>query len=291
MNCYPTVLTIAGSDSSGGAGIQADMKTISSLGVYACSAITAITAQNTLGVRSIQGIDPAILKDQIEAVFEDLTIDAVKTGMLYSRELIEIVSECLKRFRPRFFVLDPVMISTSGSKMITDDAIEAMQQLLFPLATVITPNIAEAEVFTGVKISSPENMQAAAKIMLQKGCNAVLIKGGHLTGNESVDMLFEKGKNGFEVRSSFIETKNTHGTGCTLSAAIASYLALGEDLHRAFVLSKEYIIHALCAAKNVEIGKGHGPVNHFFNPKILTIRNENRSKQQNIRNLGRIYLN
>ena len=269
MNRYPTVLTIAGSDSSGGAGIQADIKTISSLGVYACSAITAITAQNTLGVRSIQGIHPSILKDQIEAVFEDLTIDTVKTGMLYNRESIEVTGECLKRFRPRFFVLDPVMISTSGSKLITGDAIEAMQQLLFPLATVVTPNIAEAEVFTGIKISSPENMQTAAEIMLEKGCNAVLIKGGHLSGNESVDMLFEKGKNGYGIRSPFIDTRNTHGTGCTLSSAIASYLALGEDLQEAFMSAKDYIIHVLYAGKDVEAGKGHGPVNHFFDPKIL----------------------
>jgi len=271
MNRYPTVLTIAGSDSSGGAGIQADIKTISSLGVYACSAITAITAQNTLGVRSIQGIDPNILKDQIEAVFEDLTIDAVKTGMLYSRESIEVISECLKRFCPRFFVLDPVMISTSGSKLITDDAIEAITQLLFPVATVITPNIAEAEALTGVKISSPGNMQAAAEIMLQKGCNAVLIKGGHLSGSESVDMLFEKGKTGVEIRTPFIDTKNTHGTGCTLSAAIASYLALGKNLREAFALAKDYITHALYAGKDVEVGKGHGAVNHFFEPKKYII--------------------
>jgi hydroxymethylpyrimidine/phosphomethylpyrimidine kinase len=271
MNRYPTVLTIAGSDSSGGAGVQADIKTISSLGAYACSAITAITAQNTLGVRSIQGISPSILKDQIETVFEDLVIDAVKTGMLYNSESIEVISECLARFRPRFFVLDPVMVSTSGSKLITDDAIQAVQQLLFPLATLVTPNIAEVEIFTGVKISSPEGMQAAAEVMLQKGCNAVLIKGGHLSGNKSVDMLFEKGKNGSEIHSPFIETKNTHGTGCTLSAAIASYLALGKNLHEAFASAKDYIAHALYAGKDVEVGKGHGPVNHFFDPKRCTI--------------------
>jgi hydroxymethylpyrimidine/phosphomethylpyrimidine kinase len=271
MSRYPTVLTIAGSDSGGGAGIQADIKTISSLGVYACSAITAITAQNTLGVRSIQGINPSVLKDQIEAVFEDLTIDAVKTGMLYNSESIKIISECLTRFRPRFFVLDPVMVSTSGSKLIAENAMQAMQELLFPLATLVTPNIAEAEIFTGIKISSPEDMQAAAAVILQKGCKAVLIKGGHLPGNESVDMLFEKRKNGLGIRSPFIETKNTHGTGCTLSAAIASYLALGKDLREAFMSAKDYIIHALYAGKDVEIGKGHGPVNHFFDPKRCTI--------------------
>ncbi len=272
MNRYPVVLTIAGSDSSGGAGIQADIKTISSLGVYACSAITAITAQNTLGVRSIQGVPASVLKDQLEAVFEDFTIDAVKTGMLYNKESIEIISKCLGRFRPRFFVLDPVMISTSGNKLIADDAIETMQQILFPQTTVITPNITEAEVLTGIKISSPDDMQAAAEFLLQKGCNAVLMKGGHLPGNESVDILFEKGKNGQGIRTPFIETKNTHGTGCTLSAAIASYLALGEDLREAFISAKDYIIHALYAGKDVKIGHGHGAVNHFFDPKILKSR-------------------
>ena len=272
MNRYPTVLTIAGSDSGGGAGVQADIKTISSLGAYACCAITAITAQNTLGVRSIQGVEPSVLKDQIEAVFEDLTIDAVKTGMLYNKVSIEIIGECLERFRPRFFVLDPVMISTSGSKLITGDAIEAMQRLLFPLATVVTPNIAEAEVFTGIKIAAPEDMQAAAENLLQKGCNAVLMKGGHLSGNESVDVLFEKNKGYSEIRSPFVKTKNTHGTGCTLSAAIASYLALGEDLHNAFTLAKDYITHALDAGKDVEVGKGHGGVNHFFAPERLRIK-------------------
>lgn len=269
MKRYPTVLTIAGSDSSGGAGIQADIKTISSLGAYACSAITAITAQNTLGVRSIQGVDPSILKDQIDAVFEDLTIDAVKTGMLYSVESVKVISECLNRFRPKHFVLDPVMISTSGSKLIADDAIEAVQQQLFPLATLITPNIVEAEVFTGIKIETPEDMQKAAEMMLQNGCNAVLIKGGHLSGNESIDILFEKDKDGTGIRSPFIDTKNTHGTGCTLSAAIATFLALGENLQEAFYSAKDYIIHALYEGKEIETGKGHGPVNHFFNPKIL----------------------
>ncbi len=276
MNRYPTVLTIAGSDSSGGAGIQADIKTISSLGAYACSAVTAVTAQNTLGIRSIEGVSPCVLKDQIEAVFEDFTIDAVKTGMLYNKESVEIISECFKRFRPRFFVLDPVMLSTSGSNLITGDAIDAMQQLLFPQATVVTPNIAEVEFLTGVRISSTGDMQTAetaAEVLIQKGCRAVLIKGGHLPGNESVDMLFEKGKSGSGIRSPFIETKNTHGTGCTLSAAIATFLALGEDLREAFVSAKDYIIHALYAGKDVETGKGNGSVNHFFEPKKMTLIN------------------
>jgi hydroxymethylpyrimidine/phosphomethylpyrimidine kinase len=270
MNHYPTVLTIAGSDSSGGAGIHADIKTISSLGVYACSAITAITAQNTLGVRSVQGVYPSVLKDQIDAVFEDIKIDAVKTGMLYNKVCVEIINECLARFRPRFFVLDPVMVSTSGSKLINDDAIKSVKKLLFPLATVITPNIFEAEILAGIAIKSHENMEKAAAKLLKNGCNAVLIKGGHLpAGKESVDILFEKGKSGFEICSPFIETKNTHGTGCTLSAAIASYFALGKNLRESLVLAKDYIVQALAAGKDSQMGKGHGPVNHLFNPAVL----------------------
>ena len=269
MNRYPTALTIAGSDSGGGAGIQADIKTMSALGVYACSVITAVTAQNTLGVRSIQGIEPDILRDQIEAVFEDITIDAVKTGMLYNKVSVEITAESLARFRPRFFVLDPVMVSTSGSKLISDHAIDAVKELLFPLATVITPNISEAEVLSGITIQSTEDMTKAAVKLLQTGCNAVLIKGGHLSGNESIDILFEKGKDSFSISSPFIKTKNTHGTGCTLSAAITSYLALGENLQNAFTLAKEYINNALYAGKDFEVGKGHGAVNHFFKNTIL----------------------
>jgi hydroxymethylpyrimidine/phosphomethylpyrimidine kinase len=276
MKRYPTVLTIAGSDSSGGAGIQADIKTISSLGLYACSAITAITSQNTLGVRSIQGIEPAILKDQIDAVFEDLRIDAVKTGMLYNTESVKVVAACLQKFAPPYFVLDPVMVSTSGSQLITDDAILAVQELLFPLATVITPNISEAEIITGLRIKNQEDMQEAAEILIKKGCNAVLMKGGHLAGNESVDILIEKGKDGAGIRSPFIETQNTHGTGCTLSAAMASFLALGNNLKEAFIESKDYIVHSLYAGKDTKVGEGSGPVNHFFNPKqAITIQIDN----------------
>ena len=236
---YPTVLTIAGSDSGGGAGIQADIKTISALGAYACSAITAITSQNTLGVRSIQGINADILKDQIEAVFEDFTIDAVKSGMLFNKEAINVVADCLLKFKPKYFVMDPVMISTSGSKLISDDAIKTMQKRLFPLATIITPNLIEAEVLTNMTISNPGDMHKAADILLDKGCNAVLIKGGHLQGKESVDILFEKGKDGIGINVPFIETKNTHGTGCTLASAIASYLAIGNTLKESFMLAKE----------------------------------------------------
>ncbi|HPH63329.1 MAG TPA: bifunctional hydroxymethylpyrimidine kinase/phosphomethylpyrimidine kinase [Paludibacteraceae bacterium] len=261
---YPTVLSIAGSDSCGGAGIQADLKTMSAIGVYGCTAITAITAQNTTGVRSVQGIDPSVLKDQIEMVFEDLTIDAVKSGMLYNKSSVKVIAETLLKYKPKHYVLDPVMISTSGSKLMEDDAIESVKEMLFPLATIITPNLLEAEALSGMPVRKVDDMQAAAEKLLQLGCKAVLIKGGHLEGDESVDMLFEKGKEGIGVRSPFVKTKNTHGTGCTLSSAIASYLAMGEDLKSAFMSAKDYIIHALYGGQEMEIGHGHGPVDHFF---------------------------
>lgn len=266
---YTTILTIAGSDSCGGAGIQADLKTISAMGGYACSAITAITAQNTMGVRSIQGCDPIVLKDQIEAVFEDMTIDAVKSGMLYSKENVEVITACLTKYKPQHYVLDPVMISTSGSRLITEEAIDAIKTQLFPLASLVTPNIPEAEALTGLHIGSPDDMPKAANEILKTGCKAVLIKGGHLPGNETVDMLFEQGKDGIGVRTPFVDTQNTHGTGCTLSSAIATRLALGDELRDAFVEARNYIIHTLYNGKDVKQGHGHGPVNHFFHPQPL----------------------
>jgi len=261
---YPTVLSIAGSDSCAGAGIQADMKTMSALGVYGCTAITAITAQNTTGVRSIQGIDPSILKDQIDMLFEDIEIDAVKSGMLFSKASVEVIADAISKYKPKFYVLDPVMISTSGSRLIDDDAIVAVKELLFPLSSLLTPNIKEAEVLSGISIKTADDMGAAAEKILQAGSKAVLIKGGHLEGTEAVDMLFEAGKDGIGVKTPFIETNNTHGTGCTLSSAIASYLAMGEDLRGAFMSAKDYIIHALYGGKKMEIGHGHGPVDHFY---------------------------
>ena len=187
---YPTALTIAGSDSCGGAGIQADLKTFSALGVYGMSAITSITAQNTLGVRGIQPILPEILKGQIDAVFEDFTIDAVKTGMLYNKAAIQVVAAALDQYRPKWIIVDPVMISTSGSKLLQDDAIEAMVDLLFPRTTLITPNIPEAEFLTGIQIHSIKDMDEAAQLLFAKGCQAVLIKGGHLEGEQRIDRLY-----------------------------------------------------------------------------------------------------
>lgn len=260
---YSTILTIAGSDSCGGAGIQADIKTISALGGYACSAITAITAQNTQGVRSVQGCVPEVLGDQISAVMEDMTIDAVKSGMLFSKELVEVVAEQLKRHMPPYYVLDPVMVSTSGSRLIEEDAIEAVRSQLFPIATMVTPNIPEAEVLSGTSIKTPEDMARAASVIMQTGCRSVLMKGGHLEGVDSVDLLYTKGEDSpLVLPSKKIATKNTHGTGCTLSAAIATFLAHGEDLRSAVTQAHKYLHKAIEQGKDIEQGKGHGPVMH-----------------------------
>ena len=269
---YPTALTIAGSDSGGGAGIQADIKTFSSLGVYGACVITSVTAQNTLGVRGIQAISPEILEGQLNAVFEDITIDAVKIGMLHNKEAARIVVRALERFSPACILLDPVMISTSGSKLMEDEAIDIIIRELFPRVTLLTPNIDEAAFLTGLPVQHIEEMEKAALKLIEMGCRSVLMKGGHLQGTESVDLLMPA--NGKPVRFSApaVDTKNTHGTGCTLSSAIAAYLALGNDLTASVRLAKEYISTALQAGADVQTGHGHGPLNHFFAPQPLQKR-------------------
>ena len=258
-----TALTIAGSDSCGGAGIQADIKTMTMNGVYAMSAVTALTAQNTTGVRAILNSTPEILKAQIDAVFEDIYPDAVKIGMVSSVELIKVIAERLIFFGAKNIVVDPVMVATSGSSLIGDGAVAALKNELLPLARVITPNIPEAEVLSGMKILTPDDMIKAAKIIGDKfGC-AVLCKGGHSL-NDANDLLYEKGDyKWFKGRR--IDNPNTHGTGCTLSSAIASYLAKGFDLSTSIIKAKEYITGALLDM--LDLGKGSGPLNHFFNLK------------------------
>lgn len=264
------MLTIAGSDSCGGAGIQADIKSISAIGAYACSAITALTAQNTTGVRSVMGCSPEVLADQIDAVMEDMTVDAVKSGMLFSRGLVEVVAARLRAHRPPHYVLDPVMVATSGSRLIEEDAIEAVRRLLFPLATMVTPNIPEAEVLSGLAIHTPEDMRLAAERIMQTGCGSVLMKGGHLETEESVDLLYVKGDTTpLALPSKKIATRNTHGTGCTLSASIAAFLALGHDLKTATSLAHAYLHNAIAEGKDVEQGKGHGPVKFFEGTRVV----------------------
>ena len=258
-----TALTIAGSDSCGGAGIQADIKTMTMNGVYAMSAVTALTAQNTTGVRAIVNSTPEILKAQIDAVFEDIYPDAVKIGMVSSVELIKVIAERLIFFGAKNIVVDPVMVATSGSSLIGDGAVDALKNKLLPLARVITPNIPEAEVLSGIKILASDDMIKAAEIISDEfGC-AVLCKGGHSL-NDANDLLFENGDyKWFKGRR--IDNPNTHGTGCTLSSAIASYLAKGFDLSTSIIKAKEYITGAL--SDMLDLGKGSGPINHFFNLK------------------------
>ena len=255
-----TALTIAGSDSCGGAGIQADIKTMTAHGVYAMSAITALTAQNTTGVSDIMEVTPDFLGKQLDCVFEDIMPDAIKTGMVASGELIKVIAEKIKCYHGKNLVVDPVMVATSGSKLISDDAIGTLKNELLPLATVITPNIPEAEVITGMQVKTEEDMILAAKrISEQYGC-AVLCKGGHQI-NDANDLLYRQGDYKW-FRGKRIHNPNTHGTGCTLSSAIASNLAKGETLDEAVLHARNYISGALSAM--LDLGKGSGPMNHAF---------------------------
>lgn len=265
---YTKALTIAGSDSGGGAGIQADLKTFSALGCYGMSVITAMTAQNTQKVAGIQAAEPEFVAKQIDAVLDDIGADAIKIGMLFSAEIIEAVAERLKAHKSGNIVLDPVMISKSGAQLLKEDAIDTMVDQLFPIATLITPNIPEAVKLTGIDIETDSDIKHAAEILFDTGAQNVLIKGGHLKGEQSKDLLFCKngGKTDTYVfASARIDTKNTHGTGCTYSSAIASYLAHDCDLESAVKLSKQYVKGAIEDGAAYKTGSGHGPLNHFFN--------------------------
>ena len=258
-----TALTIAGSDSSGGAGIQADIKTMTANGVFAMSAITALTAQNTTGVTDILESTPKFLAEQLDAVFTDIYPDAVKIGMVSSAELIVTIAEKLRAYGAKHIVVDPVMVATSGSKLLRDDAVEALTANLLPMAEVLTPNIPEAEILSGMTITDAVGMEAAAKAISEKyGC-AVLCKGGHQI-NDADDLLWRNGT-GKWFRGKRIDNPNTHGTGCTLSSAIASNLAKGYDLDTSVERAKAYISGALAAM--LDLGHGSGPMNHMFELK------------------------
>lgn len=256
-----TALTIAGSDCSGGAGIQADLKTMTMNGVYGMSVITALTAQNTTGVTAIVEVAPEFLQEQLDVIFEDIRPDAVKIGMVSSVKLIQTIAERLQHYKPTYIVIDPVMVATSGSNLIQTEAITALTELLFPLATVITPNIPEAEAFYGKPIHDQDSMIRAAKFIGDSyGCS-VLLKGGHSI-NDANDLLYKDGDITW-FRGKRIENSNTHGTGCTLSSAIAANLAKGFDLETSVKRSKDYISGALTAM--LDLGSGSGPLNHAFN--------------------------
>jgi hydroxymethylpyrimidine/phosphomethylpyrimidine kinase len=257
-------VTIAGSDSSSGAGIQADLKTFSALGVYGASVITALTAQNTLGVRAIHDVPPDFVAVQIDAVFSDLKVGAVKIGMLSQAATIEVVADRLAHHGAGNIVLDPVMVATSGDRLLAPSAVEALCRLLMPHGLVVTPNLPEAAALLAMPVAVDERqMRQQGERLLLLGAKAVLIKGGHLDGPESVDILVEAGRVSRFVTDR-VATRNTHGTGCTLSSAIAAGLAKGQDLHAAVSNAKDYLTGALAAADALTIGAGAGPVHHFF---------------------------
>ncbi len=256
-----SVLTIAGSDSSAGAGIQADLKTFAALGVYGTSAITAVTAQNTLCVTAVQEMSPDIVAAQIDAVVADIRPDAVKTGMLASASIVEVVAARVRDHGLSNLVVDPVMVAKSGHRLLREDAVAALRDLLLPLCTVVTPNLPEAEVLAGHPIGSDDDVRRAAEEIVGLGAGAVVVKGGHREGAEAVDVLYD-GSAIREYSPPRIDTTSTHGTGCTFASAIAACLARGEPLAEAVGRAKEYLTEALRRA--YPIGRGHGPVHHFY---------------------------
>lgn len=261
----PIVLTIAGSDSGGGAGIQADIKAISATGSYACSVITAVTSQNTLGVSAIHPIPVEHIESQLDSVFTDLNVVAVKVGMLADANIITMVARKIRQYKPKYLVVDPVMVATSGDPLLAQSAVATLKEQLLPLADLVTPNLPESAALVGGEI--PQNEQQMAEMvesLRALGAKAVLLKGGHLDEVEnSSDLLIEQ--QSYDLLSAKrIKTTNTHGTGCTLSSAIASYLAQGNRLHKAVYLGKQYISQAISYADELKVGSGHGPVHHFF---------------------------
>lgn len=261
----PIVLTIAGSDSSGGAGIQADIKAISATDSFACSVITAITSQNTHGVSAVFPIPIAHVTSQLDAVFTDLNIVAVKIGMLVDANIINVVADKIRQYQPNYLIIDPVMIATSGDLLLDQSAINTLKQELIPLADIITPNLPESAALTGKPVPKSEaDMHEMVSGLLALGAKAILLKGGHLEQTEYSNDLFIQPDSSELLRSKRFPTQNTHGTGCTLSAAIASYLAQTNNLHSAVHLAKQYISKAIAHADQLEVGQGHGPVHHFF---------------------------
>jgi hydroxymethylpyrimidine/phosphomethylpyrimidine kinase len=269
---YPRVLSIAGSDSGGGAGIQADIKTFAALGCFGMTAITALTAQNTCGVRSIHGVPPDMLRDQIDAVLEDIGVDAVKIGMLHAPDIVRTVAQAIDRHQMQRVVFDPVMVATSGAKLIDDTAMAVLVAEMFPRAVLITPNLIEAALLVGRPLTSPQDMALAAAELIGRGARGVLLKGGHLAGDVVMDLLLEAGSEPLWMQAPRIATANTHGTGCTLSSAIAAHLALGAALPEAVQQAREFVRQALQAGATVKTGQCSGPLNHGFAPTPMHLK-------------------
>ncbi len=269
---YPRVLSIAGSDSGGGAGIQADLKTFSALGCFGMTAITALTAQNTTGVRAIHGVPPDMLGQQIDAVLEDIGTDAVKIGMLHSPDIVHAVAAAIDRHALQKVVLDPVMVATSGAVLIDNPAIAALVHELFKRVDLVTPNLDEAALLVGRPLDSEAAMEVAAQELLGQGARAVLLKGGHLPGDTVSDLLISQNGLKHWMRAPRIHSANTHGTGCTLSSAIAAHLALGHSLQEAVEAARAYVRGALQAGAGVQTGQGSGPLNHGFAPVRMVLQ-------------------
>ncbi|MCX2430108.1 bifunctional hydroxymethylpyrimidine kinase/phosphomethylpyrimidine kinase [Pedobacter sp. GR22-10] len=266
---YVSILTIAGSDSGGGAGIQADIKTFSALGCYGTSAITTVTVQNTVGVSAVHSIPAEIVQGQVIAVLEDIQPSAIKIGIIPEAAQVHAISEILSIYPKIPVILDPVMVSTSGFQLIENDAIKVLQRELFPLSHLVTPNIDEAEILAAIKIHTIDDMIQAARSILQTGCKAVLIKGGHMKGPDLYDVYLDQNGTEKTFRSTTIQTPNTHGTGCTLSAAIAAFIALGHDLPESIQRAKSFVQEAISAGADVKTGNGKGPLNHFHKTQDL----------------------
>lgn len=269
MQKYCSVLTIAGSDSGGGAGIQADLKTFAALGCYGTSAITAVTAQNTLGVTVVHPIPAAIVTAQLKAVMEDITPLAVKIGMVNDAAIAKAIAAILEEYKNIPVIFDPVMAASTGKGLLEEQAISILKTTLLPLTTLLTPNLNEAAILTKIQVTSVDEMLTAAKILLQTGCEAVLLKGGHLTGTRLYDIYLHQNGTERVFESALIESNNLHGTGCTLSSAIAGYLALGLTLENAVTEGRSYVYNAILNGTDVKTGNGQGPLNHFFDPQQL----------------------
>ena len=268
MSNLRKVLTIAGSDSGGGAGIQADLKTFAANGVYGMSVITAITAQNTVGVQKIFDLPPDLIGQQIDSVMSDIGADVIKIGMLSNSKVIDVVVKKIKKYDIQLVVVDPVMVAKSGDSLLRTDAINCLIKKLLPLTYILTPNIDEAKILTGLEINSIAQMKQAAKLIYKMGCKNVIVKGGHLFDSaQSTDVLFD-GNKYYSFSTNRINTTNTHGTGCTFSSAIAAELAKGNDVYKSVKLAKKYLTGAINHSCNQGIGHGYGPLNHMYKSKL-----------------------
>src|SRR5690606_6380008 len=270
---YPSVLTIAGFDGSGGAGIQADIKTISALGCYATSVLTALPVQNTQGVKNIFPIPIEAVAAQLDAIMEDIVPDTIKIGMVHTPQLVDTIAAVLERHPDIPVVFDPVMVATSGHHLIEEQTIDTIIEKLLPLSAVITPNMDEAAIIAKIKVETVKDMELAGRSIKQLGCKNILLKGGHQKTAVITSLLLDEENNYHAFQFSKIETNNTHGSGCTLSSAIASYIAQGQDLFEAVVLGQQYVFNAIQSGADTQTGKGNGPLNHFFDPQKL-IKNE-----------------